>query len=313
MRILVFGNSGSGKTTLARRLAERHGLARLDLDSIVWEPGGAAVQRPAQAIAASLDAFVSAHERWVVEGCYGELVEAASRQCTLLVFLDPGIDACLRRNRERPWEPHKHASPAEQDAMLGTLQAWVAGYRERDDPWSWQAHRRIFDAFAGRKIEHTGVEPLETRPPCGAIDVPATSETPETSETQGARAVSTPVLSPAIPQLPSGDLRRTADFYRDRLGFTELSHFPEHGHLIARRGLVEIHFWLAASEEEARRLGSASSCYIRVRGVVALHEEFERRQAPFRYGLTRQPWGMHEMQVDDPYGNAIRFGEAIDA
>lgn len=122
-----------------------------------------------------------------------------------------------------------------------------------------------------------------------------------------------PVLEPAIPQLPSGDLQRTADFYRDRLGFTECRLLPEHGHLIVRRGPVEIHFWDAGSEEEAKRYGAVSSCYIRVRDIVALHEELVRRQAPFRYGLTRQPWGMNEMQVDDPFGNAIRFGEATDA
>jgi uncharacterized glyoxalase superfamily protein PhnB len=125
--------------------------------------------------------------------------------------------------------------------------------------------------------------------------------------------MSTPELNPAIPQLPSGDLQRTADFYRDRLGFTESKLFPEHGHLIVRRGPVEIHFWLAASEEEAKHYGGASSCYIRVRNIALLYEELLNRGAPIRYGLTRQPWGMNEMQVDDPYGNAIRFGEALDA
>lgn len=120
-------------------------------------------------------------------------------------------------------------------------------------------------------------------------------------------------LSPAIPQLPSGDLQRTADFYRDRLGFTEFKLFPEQGYLIVCRGAVEIHFWFAGSEEEAKHYGSASSCYIRVHNIGSLYEELSRRGAPFRYGLTRQPWGMHEMQVDDPFGNAIRFGEALEA
>lgn len=119
------------------------------------------------------------------------------------------------------------------------------------------------------------------------------------------------VLGPAIPQLPSGDLQRTADFYRDRLGFTEFRLFVEHGHLVVKRAAVEIHFWRAASEEQANLYGSASSCYIRVQNIGPLHEELRRRGAPFRYGLTRQPWGMHEMQIDDPFGNAIRFGEAL--
>ena len=50
------------------------------------------------------------------------------------------------------------------------------------------------------------------------------------------------VLSPAIPQLPSGDLQRTEKFFREYLGFTKFTLFAEHGHLIACREQVEIHF-----------------------------------------------------------------------
>lgn len=153
MKILLFGNSGSGKSTLAKRLAAEHGLAHLDLDSIVWEPGRIAVQRSTEAIAASLAAFLAGHDRWVIEGCYGELIQAASAHCTELVFLNPGLETCLEHNRRRPWEPHKYASKEAQDAMLEHLQAWVAGYYEREDQWSYQAHRRIYDAFAGHKSE----------------------------------------------------------------------------------------------------------------------------------------------------------------
>ncbi|MFP7723643.1 AAA family ATPase [Lysobacter sp. A3-1-A15] len=157
MRYLVFGNSGSGKSTLARQLGKTHGLPHLDLDSIVWEPGKVAVERPRESIDASLQAFLAANDRWVIEGCYGELVQAASVHCTELVFLNPGLETCLRHNRLRPWEPHKYASKEAQDAMLETLQAWVGGYYERRDPWSYHAHRRIFDAFAGNKSERPGV------------------------------------------------------------------------------------------------------------------------------------------------------------
>lgn len=123
--------------------------------------------------------------------------------------------------------------------------------------------------------------------------------------------MSSSILSPAIPQLPSGDLQITAAFYRDRLGFTEFEHYAEHGHLIATRGPVEIHFWDAGSDEDARKYGSASSCYIRVENIRPLYDEFKSREAPFAYELTLQPWGMNEMQVNDPYGNAIRFGEVV--
>lgn len=77
------------------------------------------------------------------------------------------------------------------------------------------------------------------------------------------------ILSPAIPQLPSGNLQRTHEFFRDLLGFD------------------------------------------RVRHIDALFAEFKAKGVPFGYELTRQPWGMNEMQVNDPYGNAIRFGEDL--
>jgi adenylate kinase family enzyme len=154
MKVVVFGNSGSGKSTYARALAMRKGLAHFDLDSIVWEPGKIAVQRPSEAVATSLRSSIDSQAAWVIEGCYGELVRAASAHCTLMVFLNPGIDACLSNNLRRPWEPHKYASLELQNAMLAQLQEWVAGYYQRNDAWSYRVHREIFDTFAGPKIEH---------------------------------------------------------------------------------------------------------------------------------------------------------------
>lgn len=157
MKVLVFGNSGSGKSTYARALAAGDSLAHLDLDSIVWEPGKIAVQRSTESVIADLRSFMNSHAAWVIEGCYGELIRAASGHCTLMVFLNPGVEACLANNATRPWEPHKYASPGDQDAMLSKLQEWVAGYYLRDDEWSYQTHRGIFDAFTGAKVEHRDV------------------------------------------------------------------------------------------------------------------------------------------------------------
>ena len=154
MKVLVFGNSGSGKSTYARALAAREGLAHLDLDSIVWEPGKIAVQRSTESVIGDLRSFIDSHPAWVIEGCYGDLVQAAWAHCTLMVFLNPGVEACLANNAARPWEPHKYASHEEQDAMLSKLQEWVAGYYQREDAWSYQAHREIFDSFTRPKVEH---------------------------------------------------------------------------------------------------------------------------------------------------------------
>ena len=157
MRLLIFGNSGSGKSTLAAALSARHALPHLDLDTIVWEPGQVAVARAPEAVHADLQAFMALNSSWVIEGCYGELVEWAAPACTRLVFLNPGLETCLANNRRRPWEPHKYASPEAQDAMFEHLQAWVAGYYVRDDAWSLAEHHRVFDAYCGEKLELTSL------------------------------------------------------------------------------------------------------------------------------------------------------------
>ncbi len=148
-RVVIVGNSGSGKSTLARALGEAHEIPVLDLDSIAWsEP---AVRRPHEESARELRAFISAHEGWVVEGCYASLVEVALPHCTELVFLDPGVEACLANNRRRAWEPHEYASKADQDAKLAFLQQWVREYYDRDDEYSHRAHERLYAAFEGKK------------------------------------------------------------------------------------------------------------------------------------------------------------------
>jgi hypothetical protein len=43
------------------------------------------------------------------------------------------------------------------ECLLATLRAWVTDYYHRVDEWSYQAHRRIFDAHADAKIEHMTV------------------------------------------------------------------------------------------------------------------------------------------------------------
>ena len=121
MKVLVFGNSGSGKSTYARALAAREGVPYLDLDSIVWEPGQIAVQRSPESVAGSLRSFIDLHPAWVIEGCYRQ---------------------------------HKYASLEAQNAMLSQLQEWVADYYQRKDSWSFRAHREIFDAFTGPKVEY---------------------------------------------------------------------------------------------------------------------------------------------------------------
>lgn len=153
-RVLVFGNSGSGKSTLSERLAQLHDLAHLDLDTLAFEPDKPGVRRALGASLADLSAFVSEQNRWVIEGCYADLLEAVSSQAKQLIFLNPGVAVCQSNCRNRPWEPHKYASPQEQDANLAMLLEWVAQYDSRDDEFSRSAHQRVYAAFSGTKAQY---------------------------------------------------------------------------------------------------------------------------------------------------------------
>lgn len=155
-RVLIFGNSGSGKSTLAAEQAKQLACPHLDLDTVAWEDGCATPTRRAPTQSAELIApFLANNERWVIEGCYADLLELVIHQCTEVVFLNPGVDACSANCKRRPWEPHKYASPEAQDANLAMLLAWVEQYPERSDEFSLQAHRRLFDQYAGKKREFT--------------------------------------------------------------------------------------------------------------------------------------------------------------
>jgi adenylate kinase family enzyme len=152
-RIVIIGNSGSGKTTMGDRLARGYGIPHLDLDSFAWE--SRAVRRPLQESLAMIQDFVRANPEWIVEGCYAGLVESILPFATELRFLNPGIEACVRNCRARPFEPHKYASMKEQNARLDFLLSWVREYAVRKDEYSLAAHRCLFDAFSGLKREYT--------------------------------------------------------------------------------------------------------------------------------------------------------------
>lgn len=152
----IIGNSGSGKSTLARHAAESHGLIPLDLDSVAWQPGMPPTLRPAGEAAADVRVFCDANDHWVVEGCYAGLIEAALAFSPLLLFLEPGVEACLANCRARPWEPHKYPSKRDQDARLDFLLDWVRDYYvRREGDLSMSAHQSLFDRYAGPKRKLT--------------------------------------------------------------------------------------------------------------------------------------------------------------
>lgn len=88
-RVRVRGISGAGKTTFARALAERLGVAHLELDSVYhlpdWQPA------TDDQVAAALAAFTSGPGRdgWVIDGNYSSVPAVGTLEPDLVVWLDP--------------------------------------------------------------------------------------------------------------------------------------------------------------------------------------------------------------------------------
>ena len=152
-RYLIFGNSGAGKSTLARTLVEHSGGEHIDLDLYAWKPTSPPERRDLSESLAELQPLLERSPGWVIEGCYADLLTEFTCQAEVLIFLNPGVESCVRHCQKRPWEPHKYASKKEQDRNLGPLLAWVRGYTSRQGPMSERAHRALFDGFRGEKIE----------------------------------------------------------------------------------------------------------------------------------------------------------------
>ena len=153
-RVLIFGNSGSGKSTLAKHLSESPGLAHFDLDSIAWLPTDPPQRAPISGCADQIDRFMTAHEGWVIEGCYADLIEIATVNATELIFLDLCVDDCIANAKRRPWEPHKYSSKESQDAKLDMLVNWITAYPDRTDSCSRPSHVALYERFQGwKKVE----------------------------------------------------------------------------------------------------------------------------------------------------------------
>lgn len=153
MKTIILGNSGSGKTVLSRKLGARHSAVVLSLDAVAFQ--AEAVRRGLNESVAEASVFAGRHERWVMEGCYADIIRGVMEQADELIFLNPGTEACLANCRRRPYESDKFESKAAQDRLLETLIDWVAKYDTRTDEYGLAAHRTVFEDFRGAKREFT--------------------------------------------------------------------------------------------------------------------------------------------------------------
>ena len=143
-RIAVVGVSGSGKTTLARELAERRGLAHVELDALHWDPGW--VPTPTATFLQRAEQALSG-DAWVVDGNYPEVRELIWRRADTVVWLDYGLSLVMWRlalrtfrrvaTREELWNGNRERDLSAHFFSRDSIFLWALrtyGLRRREYP-----------------------------------------------------------------------------------------------------------------------------------------------------------------------------------
>ena len=93
-RAAVVGTSGSGKTTLAGRLAQRLGVAHVELDSLYWGPDWTPV--PRERFRAQV-ARALGGEAWTTDGNYSAVRDIVWARADTVVWLDYSLPVVMGR------------------------------------------------------------------------------------------------------------------------------------------------------------------------------------------------------------------------
>jgi catechol 2,3-dioxygenase-like lactoylglutathione lyase family enzyme len=116
------------------------------------------------------------------------------------------------------------------------------------------------------------------------------------------------------PQFVVPDVRRSAEYYRDKFGFEILGYFLDPPvFAIVRRGGAEIHFGKSDDGEvnlnNSVRRGFGTDAYIFVSDILRLFDELRENGVAIVDGPTERPYGRTEITVLDEDGYQIVFGQ----
>jgi hypothetical protein len=115
------------------------------------------------------------------------------------------------------------------------------------------------------------------------------------------------------PQFVVPDVIRTAEYYREKLGFEILGYFLDPPvYAIVRRGNAEIHFGKGdsniTSSNVSIREGSMEA-YVFVAGIRELYEEFLAAGIDLPYPPAERVYDRTAIEITDLDGHKIVFGE----
>lgn len=122
------------------------------------------------------------------------------------------------------------------------------------------------------------------------------------------------IFTGLAPQFVVGDVVKTAEFYRDKLGFEILGFFAEPPvYAMVRRDSAEIHFGKADTDRtqvnESVRRGLGTDAYIFVTDISTLHKELLEKGVEIVEGPVKRIYDCVEITINDCNGFQIVFGE----
>lgn len=121
-------------------------------------------------------------------------------------------------------------------------------------------------------------------------------------------------FSKMAPQFVVTDVVKTAEFYRDKLGFKILSYFLDPPvYAMLERDNVELHFGKADGDtmqtNEAVRRGLGGDVYIWTDDLDSLHKELIANSVEIVEGPVKRVYGSTEITIRDCNGFTIVFGD----
>ena len=120
----------------------------------------------------------------------------------------------------------------------------------------------------------------------------------------------TPRFERATPVLRSADYLRSRDFYRDQLGFRVVEEAGDPAAFgIFERGSCVIFVDAFRGSPRTDPGDHGWNAHFRVHGLEAYASELEQRGVELDRGLTDTNYGMRELELLDPDGNRLCFGE----
>ena len=111
------------------------------------------------------------------------------------------------------------------------------------------------------------------------------------------------------------DVRRAAEFYRDRLGFELTEYFGEPPEFtIVRRDAVRIAMRRAGDAiggSNRARNSETFDAYIWVSDIDALYRQFVAKRTQVSGAPELQEYGIREIWIRDPDGYIVTFGQFV--